>query len=307
MKADPLGLWHLATGDGQVIATCEAHTKRLYSLAGLAMGLMCVLTPLSLHRVISEAFQVEWMAWVGSLVFSLILLNIYRLSLATVGGAVLPRRKEARRRPVVSLVLRILFLCGFAGFLSAPLCTLVYRECGEAYVEGRREQVRAELEQLAAQQESQWAQEDEVLMRAKLTAAADVGAGRTTAQAAVARRLSSVDRDRFFIGRIQHTYRSERLSYLITAVLMLLFISPMLLKRMAFHQPKHFAAMKELERELILEEYRLFLDAWRAVEMEEKLVMLRAERFRDPPFNTDPIERAKAESWDEFKTWFKGQ
>ena len=326
---DPLGLWRLATVDPKVVGAQSRRTRLLFTITGASVAVMIMLTPVALEQFFREAFRAGWMSWVAAILFSLVLLNIYRMTMVTLGAQVLPVARSGRSFPIFSIAVRMAFLTGFAVFLSAPLATVLFKESGAAFVEARRGTERSGLQALLEERQAAWrAQDPELTRNGRDPVPASIRAQRGQEELVIRAHLARVEQERFFIDRIRHTYRTEPLALLVTVGLVLLFILPVLLKRWACHQQDMLAAMRGMEQGLVQREYmRAQLDLhsiWAQhlaadgpyagvdFELRRTWEMHQGELpkdgpFVDPPFNTVRKEREQQASWEDFKRWFSGR
>ena len=309
MKRDRFRLWHLATGDEQVVGYCGGHTRRLFTWAGVAMGGVAVLTVLSLNQLFQEAFRMDWMSWVVTVIFSLVLLNIFRLTLATIGADVLPRPADETASLFgrgLSFVLRAGFMMALAWFLSVPLTTVVFKADGERIVSEQRAEVQELFARIREQRAALLAQRVADLSaagREDLVQAAHERFARD-AEALRIREQRAADA-RFFVHRIVGTYRVRPEAYLLSLGMSALFRLPVILKRIGTRRNDHVELTRELQVGLVLDEYDDMLADRLAVLHEQGLWMARFSRYEDPPFNTQEKEGPAADDHEAFTTWFK--
>lgn len=306
MKKDWLGLWHLATGDVDLLAQCRPRTRRLFLLAGLGTALVCVVTPYSIYLLFEQAFQMDASAWLMALLFSGMLLNIYRLTLVSVHVNDLPGSRARRGSKIASLVLRSLFVIGLAFFLSAPLATAVFKETGARIASSYRATLRTELQELTATHVARIQQQ-----RAAVSAVGDEAMVLQLASAETAfieeteRRIAALENNRFFIKRIQELYRIDPRTWLLTVLISSLFVLPILLKTLAVTRGDHRVLVRAHETELIEQAYEGFQEEYHRLFTAEGLTVHWHCTYTDPPFNTVPPERPHAKDHEAFKAWMK--
>lgn len=306
MKKDPFGLWNLATGDAGLIAQCRSRTRRLFLLAGLGTGLVFMITPYSVYLLFEQAFQLDASAWLMALLFSAMLLNIYRLTLVSVHVNDLPGSSARRGARIVSLTLRGLFMIGLAFFLSAPLATAVFKESGERIAAQYRTTLRTELEGLSTAQLARIKQQ-----RAAASASGDDASVMQLASAEkkftqeTERRIAALKHNRFFIKRIQELYRIDPRTWLLTVVISVLFVLPILLKTLAVNRGDHRVLVRAHETDLIEGAFDAFREEYHRLFKEHGLVVSWQSTYLDPPFNTVPPGRPEAKDHEAFKAWMK--
>lgn len=306
MNMDPFGLWNLATGDAGLIAQCRSRTRRLFLLAGLGTGIVYMITPFSLYLLFEQAFQFDAGAWLMALLFSAVLLNIYRLTLASVHVNDLPGSSARRGSRIASLALRSLFITGLAFFLSAPLATAVFKETGERIAAEYRATLRSELESLFTAHLARIQQQ-----RAAASASGDDARSLQLASEEkkftheTDRRIAALKGNRFFIKRIQELYRIDPRTWLLTVAIGVLFVLPILMKTLAVNRGDHRVLVRAYETDLIEGAFFAFRDEYHRLFKEHALLVSWQSTYSDPPFNTVPPVRPEAKDQEAFKTWMK--
>lgn len=306
MNRDPFGLWSLATGDAGLIAQCRSRTQRLFLLAGLGTGLVFMITPYSIYLLFEQAFQLDAGAWLMALVFSAVLLNIYRLTLASVHVNDLPGSSARRGSRITSLGLRGLFMIGLAFFLSAPLATAVFKGTGERIAAQYRATLRTDLEALTNTHLARIQQQRATAAR---TGDADGAVQLATEERKfkheTERRLAALENNKFFIKRIQELYRNDPWTWLLTIVIGSLFVLPVLLKALAVSRGDHRVLVRAQETQLIEGAFDAFREEYRRLFQAGGLVVNWQSTYMDPPYNTVPPARPQAEDHEAFMAWMK--
>lgn len=147
-------LWTIAGIDPNIIARVDPKWRRKYRRSGIGMvliGLMCALSGAVLFWTI---FGNLFLAVPFSLIWALIMLNLYRLVLVTVGNPHLPHAPPYRF-PFGTFLFRSLFLLVLGLFIIKPIEVLVFSPALAPHLDAHRAEIIADHQTRIAEFDSQ--------------------------------------------------------------------------------------------------------------------------------------------------------
>jgi hypothetical protein len=95
--------------------------------------------------------------------------------------------------------------------------------------------------------------------------------------------LQTIDYNSFFLYRVQKVNREYPFSWLLTLLIILLFLLPGYLIYTISNQHEYYRLKKDQEKKLVLEAYSFFTNRYKALFNEQVSIFT---RYQDPPFNT---------------------
>jgi hypothetical protein len=254
--------------DHRIIADCPPQWKGKYRRGGIGLlivGMMCMLSGGYAFWII---FENLWFALPFALFWGVLILNLYRLVLITVGNPHIPH-KPKYRFPFGSFLFRTVFLLVLGGFVVKPVEVLVFAPWTGPYLEAHRAQVMEEHTAQAARFEQAAIRE--------LFASGDIALRRASSGGYLMTRLAIIHRE--FPG-----------TWGLTALFLWIFMWPFL-ARVAWRTRSAYEIKRgELEASLIREEYLAFKAAFTA-----HMFALTGrddiweEPYHDMPFCNQPI------------------
>ncbi|MDP9078868.1 MAG: DUF4407 domain-containing protein [Bacteroidota bacterium] len=297
-----LTLWKASGEDPWILHGCgHRGIQKRFAVIGLIGRTVAALSFLSCFYSFAMLFDNVWMAIPISLFFAWMVNNIYEVLLGTLAKPVLKNKYENVIKHL-SISLRIGFIVFFAVFISKPLEAWLF----EGTLSGRVEQLKA-LEIRKAEKEiyTQFQQhilklEKEIGRRERLHYPQEQIqplqselAGVFHDQDEAGQRIEFViGRADYFIQRIQLLTSGGvfALSWLVTAGMVVLFLSPVYLKwKVNFTNP-YFIRKTSVYRHIVESEYRKFKETYKQIFREKyQLEVHWHERHTDPPYNTEVI------------------
>src|ERR1700754_3020878 len=268
--------------------------KRFY-VSSLLIIVIMILTWVSVEYAIDLLFHTMAIEMALAIFFCLLFTCIYIFILNTFA-----KENRGKTRILnISNVIRIGFIV-FMGFLIAqPLAILVYAPALSPAVEGYKVNLqrihadkiddldKAEMANLIVKQsyyteqkaisatpiyDSELDKIDSTIRQMKDNAASFKNAAQLT-----------IDNNSFFLYRIQKVNRGYPLAWLLTFLIILLFLLPGYLVYSISSQNEYYQLKKAQEKKLIMEAYDFFTKHYRILFAEKVSIF---SRYEDPPFNT---------------------
>lgn len=258
-------IWKVMGLDPGMVLQCTVPLQRKYTRSGIVLAAMFFASLLSGAYAFYVITDYVVPAVPFGMVWAWMILNLYRLTLVTVGNKfMLPASKV--RFPVISLFVRLVFLSLLAFFISKPLEVLIHSRGIAPYLDQAKEVILEETEG----QES-W------------LGGNIAGIGKSEAGYYAKRVLSSG----YLIKRIEILQQEYPGTWWFTAGFIFVFIAPFWIRVRLSKRSEYEKIRAELETGLIMEDYDAFknqfaqhLSPWGNVEWQE--------RYKDAPFNTEP-------------------
>lgn len=108
---------------------------------------------------------------------------------------------------------------------------------------------------------------------------------------------ASIQQSGFFLFRVESVNRHHPIAWLVTAVIVAVFLLPGYLVYTISGQHDYYQVKKEREKKLVLAAYHRFADRWISLLPEPTAIF---SRFEDPPFNQQRKQRALPASLTDF-------
>lgn len=250
------------------MADCPPKWQGKYRRAGIGLALVGLLCALSGGYAFWIIFQNLLLALPFGLVWGILIINLYRLVLITVGNPHIPH-KPKYRFPFGSFLFRAFFLLVLGGFVVKPIELLVLAPWTGPYLQTHREEVLAAHRAQAAQFEQAEIRE--------IFATGDMALQRTSDGGYLMTRLAIIHRE--FPG-----------TWGMTALLLWIFMWPFL-ARVAWRTRSEYEIKRgALEAMLIREEYLTFKSAFTAHMLDlTGRDDIWEEPYHDMPFCNQPI------------------
>jgi hypothetical protein len=209
-----------------------------------------------------------------ALFFAWMVGNIYIVLLGTLTKNLLPHIKNTKAL-VVSTAIRILFLILIAVIISKPIEAFLFSPLTEQGIDQKREAL---------------------LINFKVSLVKYYGSYNAEAQSQYEKAEKIVEHSNFFIERIKQT-NSIPFAWFITALTVFLFLLPASLKFYLAESSSYYIKKSQYEKNLIVSEYEAFKNEYKLLLLEKtgKVIEFR-ERFKNPPFNTKPLQDNKSYS-----------
>tara|TARA_R110000744_G_scaffold812_4_gene3069 strand:- start:16483 stop:17454 length:972 start_codon:yes stop_codon:yes gene_type:complete len=293
--------WKLAGEDKNILRDSEKHLQMRFALSGFLIALLFITAVISYHHTFSQIFNIPNLSWVWSLVFSLMIFNIYKLSLITISAN--PNRKGVGY--ITSFFIRICILLLLGLTIIKPIETLLLkRKLNLELAHLKFDKIKKATIQTAAYFDSEIASNDDELNRQQLLLTdGRIKNNSNRIELLKAKKIKlELDKKELIeetenrIDASPHYVRGLILLnskfpwvWIISIGFLLLFLTPLFLKYLISRSSSYDIVRSELNRDIILDEYANFKKQYpllfqnsigKRIELEE--------RFEDPPFNQIP-------------------
>lgn len=299
-------LWRVSGGDYSVISVCEQSIQRKFAGVGLVVVTISFLC-------FASSFYSLYVLFGGSvllsfpiaLFFSWMITNIYIVLLTTLQKNLLPHVKSGGS-VYVSLAIRISFLVFFAILISKPIEAFMFRgnlnqEISEykngivkefiqktnAYYSNEESEIHKKIRDCNEMNRLKVSVNCDVeLLNAKLIELTN------EKERSIVIMKAACEQTQFYIEEIKilSTHSKHFYSFLITLIIVVVFLLPAILKYYISETSSYYAINAKIEKDIIEEHYNktkiiftelLYTVSGKNIHIEEK--------YSDPPFNTIPI------------------
>lgn len=295
-------LWKIIGEDEQILSFCEKNTKNGFILSGFLFFFFFLLSIFSFHYVFNGIFEIPILSWPIAVVWSLILFNIYRLNLSTLSTD----KPTYNLGYYISLVLRVLFMILIGITFIKPLEVKIFEDfLTPALNELRTEEITSNQTKITAYFNKEINAVKEELKNLNLQIQENrITLGRNQVLLLENKRdtliyekesiLSETENlfqtSNFFFNGILIFNKKYPLVWLISVLLLILFLLPLLLKFVIGQNSTYSKQRFQLQRSMILKDYDNFKlkypQSFKDIPI-ERIVWV--EKYEDPPFNTKRI------------------
>lgn len=297
--------WKISSGDWVIIEQCAKGTQRLFLIVGIWVLLLFGITLVSTFYAFEQIFHDTAVDMAIALFFGFAIFNIYLFLLMTLTKNVLPHVRYGET--TLSLIGRVLFLAFLAVIISKPLEEYIFRDQLNAmvanYKAGLIDSVETSVN--AYYDKEIQAIENDIKRQKGLHAEGSLDlvsnlnrlnskktslAGRRNKELAMGK--AQILEATFFMQRIRFLVGNKPLSYLVSLLMIILFVLPVYVKFRIRDSQDYFALKEKYETELVVSEYENFKRSYSELFQREFAVEVTfQEKFKDPPFNTEPSIR----------------
>lgn len=258
-------IWKVMGLDPGMVLQCTPNLQRKYTRSGAVLAFLFLASLLSGAYAFYIVTDYVLPAVPFGMVWAWMILNLYRLTLVTVGNKfMLPASKV--RFPFISLVVRLIFLSMLAFFISKPLEILIHSAAITPQLEVVKETI---LEENKGQEK--WL-------------GGNIG---HAAQGQVGYYADRVLSSGYLIKRLEILHAQVPGTWWFTACFMMIFAAPFWIRVRLSKRSEYEKIRATVETDLIMGDYERFkaefahrLSPFGAIEWEE--------RYKDAPFNTEP-------------------
>lgn len=295
--------WKVSGEDPQTLKYSQKQIKVRFLCSGILVFILFWLSVISYHHAFNKLFKIPVMSWVIGLVFTMMIINIYRLNIITLTA----KKLKYSLGYFVSLSIRVLFIILISLTVIKPLETIILDKVVSSevqeykaieiekslnktalYYDKEIKNTRKELEELQEKiRENRIvdseAKEDYLLKKL------DFLNNDKTLQIKETKRL--LNESPYFIRSMILINEKHSQIWFLSFLLIILFLTPFILKFTT--SPSGFYNRKRLiiQEKIIEEEYQLFKNFYQEafnISIAEALEVI--ENHEDPPFNTIKIK-----------------
>ena len=288
----------LSGDDYGIIKRCDAKIQKKFARIGLYVAAIFAVCAASSYSAFINLFPNRLIGVSIALFFAWMIFNIYLLLLYTLSKNVLPHKKGAKTR-IISIVLRVIFICLIATVVSKPLEALIFSAALEAEIVDYKREKLAEYENA---NEKFYAGETEPLRRLivsleKLSGAENIekaekyrriiAAKESEKNESFAAMRRLIENSNFYIYGIALLNRKYPICWFFTFFIISIFLIPAAIKNFISEKSDYYRIKRKIEMYLVREEYLEFKVGYRQILRENFGAEINfSEPFADAPFNT---------------------
>jgi hypothetical protein len=291
--------WKLIGEDEQILRLCNKSTRHYLVFSGFIFFLFFLLSIYSFHYVFNGIFEIPLLSWPIAIVWSLIVFNIYRLNLSTLSAD----KPAYSLGYFMSLVIRLLFMVLIGMTFIKPLEIKIFEalltpELNKfraikikdnqakitSYFDKEINVVREELKYLGKQiQENRIILGKDQILLLETKKNSLIQEKKTI----LLKTKNVFHASNFFFNGILIFNKKYPLVWLLSFILLFLFLLPLVLKFAMAPNSEYVKQRFQLQHLMILEDYDQFkLRYPKSFKDFPSDIITWEEKYEDPPFNT---------------------
>lgn len=291
--------WRISGEDKQILDDTKIGIRNRFLLSGVIVLILFIISALSFHYSFNKLFHIPIFSWVVGIVFTLVVINIYRLNIITLA----PKRLKYSLGYFVSLAIRTSFIILISLTVVKPLELMIFEKKINNEISTIKENEIAKfVNETANYYNEEICLVDQELNDLKEKLASNGVIDSHDKLNYLSNKLAFLKKDKdfqihettrilndspYFIKSIIMINKNHRLLWLLSVLLVLLFLTPFLLKFTA--SPSSYYNRKRLIlQERIIEEeygsYKKYYPIAFANSINKSLELI--ENYEDPPYNT---------------------
>ena len=292
--------WILAAEEPQILQKCESFIQSYFIRIGRIVLINFIICFVSATYAFSQIFDNSIFDILLGLFFATTITIIYLLLLFTLSKNVLPHSEETSTEKLISIIVRIWPILLFSILISKPLEVMIF----SSKINPILDEYKNEL--IVKNAENCKNVSDQIEYQ------------------------NLIEQSTFFIKRIELINHHFPITWIVTLIILGLFLSPAILKRMHDRVDRYFVLKRNVFVQLIKDEYQLFenqyikiistnskynisikIKNWIIANFDQKILKTTEEklkeklrfrllekkkfenRYLDSPFNTQPIVKEK--------------
>lgn len=288
----------LSGDDYSIIKQCRRSVRNQFVAIGVFVFTVFVLCFVSGYFTFTKMFQNYWIGIPAGLFCAFMVTNIYLLMLYTLSKNVLPHTKSVRAK-IISTGLRLLFICFIAVVVSKPIEALIFTiPLNDEIVRYKEEKLLKytavtmthfdneviELRKIIANLEKLSDKPDVLQLRKYQSMIEEKEAEK---RELILKMNRLVENSNYYIQSIVILNSKYPQCWLMTAIIVVVFIVPAYLKYVLPIAGAYNNSKKDIETRLITQEYELFRVKYNALlRLNYGADKQYNELFTDAPFNT---------------------
>ncbi|WP_370390235.1 DUF4407 domain-containing protein [uncultured Winogradskyella sp.] len=298
-KSTYIFFWRVSGEDPQIIKKAKYRLKVRFLASGITVFVLFWISVFSYHYSFNKLFNLPILSWVIGLVFTMMIINIYRLNIITLT----PKKLSYSLGYIASLAIRIFFIVLIGLTVIKPLELILLNKHVEmeieafkhekieetmassgAYFDEEIKNTEKELSDLISKIDENRISDSERKVEFLETKLKSLKSNKTSELEEIRRLLNNSP---YFIESLILINTKYPKIWLITAFLLLIFLSPFFIKFTT--NPSGFYSRKQmlLQEKIILEEYQLFKKRYKeCFKSKLGLSVEFVENYENPPFNT---------------------
>ena len=293
--------WKLAGEDKFILINSEKRFQLRFALSGFLIAILFIITVISYHHTFFQIFNIPNFSWIFSVIFSLIVFNIYKLNLITIAAN--PNKKQIGY--LISLFFRICFMLLLGLTIIKPMETLLFKrklnteiaylkvdEIKQAktktatYFDTEISITEREITRIKKQLE-----EGRILINPNEIFQLEIKKNQLILDKSLLIKETErrIDDSPYYVKGLILLNHKFPWVWLISFGFLILFLAPLFLKYFISRSTSYDISRSELSYRIIMEEYANFKSQYPLLFQESIGVRIELEeRFEDPPFNMVP-------------------
>lgn len=289
----------LSGDDYSIISRCTLALQVRFAMIGLFVGGITLLCFFSSYFTFNMLFDKRFIAVVLGLIFAGMIATIYLLLLYTLSKNVLPHKAKAGAR-IFSISIRVLFIAFIAVVISKPIERIFYSAAIDEELSNYKTLQISKYETITENSFSSELKElkDRIIHRYRingyqkddivLTYEKQLRKKEQQKRQLVIEMRRLVSNSNFYIQSLIFLNKEHPTCWIITLIVILIFLSPAYLKYLVSEHSHFNDFRKQIEMQMVLDEYRIFKIRYAERMLQNfQMKVEYSECYTDPPFNTD--------------------
>ena len=291
--------WKLIGEDEQVLLTCERKIQVHLLISGLLFFVFFLLSIVSFQYVFNGIFDISLLSWPLSMIWSLIIFNIYRLNLTTLS----PHKLNGNFGYIISLLIRFIFMIFIGITIIKPLEVEIFKSFSiKELHEFRLEKISQNHNKISTYFDHQISELEDELRKVTLQLQENrisidhnqlsvlqikKNTLKLEKEKVLFETINSLKASNFFFNGLLLFNKEFAKIWFLTILLLLLFLLPLVLKFAIVTNRQYSIKTERLQRMIILEEYEDFKSRYLEIFKKNNTeLIVWHENYNDPPFNT---------------------
>lgn len=295
--------WKFSGEDPQILKDTKQKLKIRFLCSGILVFVLFWLSVVSYHHTFNKLFKIPIMSWVIGLVFTMMIINIYRLNIITLSA----KKLAYSFGYYMSLIIRILFIILISLTVIKPLETILLDKAVSSEVDAFKAfEIKKSLNQTKLYFDKEIVIVENEIDELKKKISENRIVDPETKENFLDNKLAFLKSDKavqlketerllndspYFIRSLILVNEKHPQIWLITILMVILFLAPFILKFTT--SPSGFYNRKRLivQEKIIEDEYqsfKMFYPKAFNTSIGETLFVI--ENYEDPPFNTVKIK-----------------
>lgn len=251
--------FHILSGDDRsIIRQCSIKTQNRFALIGALVACIIVVSFISVTGAFVHFFDFILFDIAVGAFFALMLANIYILLLYTLSKNLLPHISSKGAR-WISIALRMAFISVFAMIVSKPFELLLFSQFLEKDIKTHKQNEYAAGEAVInSLYEKSFHDLERLIELGDASATATLATKQTERVETLLRLQKQIDASDYYLQQIKILNSNYLFTWLFTAIMIVLFLSPVYFKFLMEEESEFYQKKKKIERQIVLDEYASF-------------------------------------------------
>ncbi|ARV08187.1 hypothetical protein BTO05_00470 [Winogradskyella sp. PC-19] len=295
--------WKVSGEEAQVLNNTNAKLKSRFLCSGIIICVLFLLSVISYHYTFNKLFKIPVFSWIIGLVFTMVIINIYRLNIITLSS----QKLKYSFGYFVSLGIRLVFIMLIGLTVIKPLELIIFDTVFSKGIEDAKQQkIEKALNKTATYFETEITNTEKALKDFRVKIETQRLVNYQTKEKSLTDKIEFLKADKtqqiketeqllnaspYFIKGLIFVNSKHPQMWLITLILVSLFLTPFVLKFSVTPSGIYNRKRLNIQNKIIEDEYSFFKKHYplifkksigRAIEV--------IEHYKNPPFNTVKIE-----------------